>query len=1023
MKTTPVYLSQFVGRGAELGALGSLIRDESVRLLTLTGPGGAGKTRLAAEMLKSLGDDFEDGIFWVSLAAAADAQAVLHAIIAALQFGVAPGQTPLEALSLFLQHRDAMLVLDNCEHVLQVCAELVNVLLRSCPTLRMLATSRESLQVPGEHVWQVPPLSFPGAAPTDYESLQAFDAVQLFSVRARQLSPAFKLNAENAEDVLRICAVLDGMPLAIELAAGWVNVLEVGDIAERLERQLLFLDRRGSLADHRHRSLRETILWSYDLLSANEQVLFRRLGVFEGGFSADAVEAICDSEPLSREEILVLLGRLIDQSLVVRERGIHGTRCSQLESIRQFAAEKLAESTESKAIDARLLEYYAAYVREAQKHLLGPDQKEWTARLAADNKNLQAALALSLETGQTDTAVEMANGMFWFWNYTERYKEGIDWYERILSHPGLVRDEGAADALRYKGTFEWLLGDYAAAERDLHAAMEAAGVVGNELCIAYADLLLALMSLHRGTVDAAAEQLQIAEERFRRLGEPRGLAIALTNLGGALLEQGRIVQAREMCEQAAEIARASHDLWGYALARMVMGDVVFRSGEKEQALSLIEEALNIQLQIGQNWLAAEALWRMAGILEATGNFDEAVRQLERCFVIARESGAVEWQVAALQSLGSIALVRGDDRQAAALFADALESKVLQVYPDNLARILADVGVLAARMSRLGDAAVLLGAVRQMRSDQPNRDDREPAADERLLRDNLPAADFEQHLLAGGALTPDGAIRLALRITGSFSDPGPNVESPTELRILALGITEVYLDGRLLLPSDWTFAKPKEILLYLALNPPKTKEQIGLVFWPDASPAQLRASLRATLYQLRRALGRRSWILYEHGFYRFNRDLSCWCDVEVFEEKIAQAAGVVDAAPGQAITLLEEAVACYRGDFLEDVTSDGWGVLRREDLRRSYLDALLRLGKLLHEQAAHERALQVFQSALSTDELLEDAHRGIMEAYQSMGQTADALRQYRKLAERLEEELGIEPSSSTQFLFESLGGSA
>jgi non-specific serine/threonine protein kinase len=319
----PVYLSRFIGRKKELGEIRSLVQERSVRLLTLTGPGGCGKTRLAYEALSELSDAFEDGITWVELAGLSHPEALSQEIVASLNIGPAPGQSFLSALIAALQQRETLLILDNCEHLIEASAQMVDTLLRACPELHFVTTSRQKLGVEGEQVWPVPPLSYPADGSSQVISLGDYDALQLFYARARLVHPKFEDNAPNRLAMGTITRLLEGMPLAIELAAARVNELDVSEMAKRLAHQLSFLTGKGHTTAARHQSMRETIHWSFQLLTSAEQTLFRRLGVFSSGFSLQAAESVCSEEPLVEGQVLELLGKLIDKSLVIRESGQH----------------------------------------------------------------------------------------------------------------------------------------------------------------------------------------------------------------------------------------------------------------------------------------------------------------------------------------------------------------------------------------------------------------------------------------------------------------------------------------------------------------------------------------------------------------------------------------------------------------------------------------------------------------------------------------------------------------------------
>jgi DNA-binding SARP family transcriptional activator len=685
----------------------------------------------------------------------------------------------------------------------------------------------------------------------------------------------------------------------------------------------------------------------------------------------------------------------------------------------------MQERGEESPLRERHLAFFAALIREAEPHLLGPDQQRWTERLEADYENLQAALSWLVhqagkEAQSLEQAVRLANALFWFWNYTERYEVGRGWYEQLLDMPGLDRHTPAyADLTRGVATFIWLQGDYPAAQAHLQTSLETARALDYSYAIGHATLLLGIMARHQGHTERATGLIQEAEQLFQTLEIGRELAIARTNLGGVFMESGELDTARIYAEQAVSTARANDDLWGLGLSLSGLGDLVFRQGEVDSAIGLMEQALEVLQQTGQSWLAAEALLRMARMMRDQEDFKGATEQLERCFALAQDSGALQWQVAALESLGFLSLQQGHSQEAAGHFLQALQMIPGQAFKNIQLNLFAGIVQLAVHAEQWDQAATLWGAYQGLEASAGLADLPQEGPTRALLQPHIESSPFAEWVQAGNTKTWAAAARLAAEIAAGFQEQEIAIQPQFDLRLLALGPTEVYLKGRPLVPSDWTFAKPKELLFYLASSPPKTKEQIGLVFWPDASPSQLRAGLRAALYHLRRALGQREWVLYKDGFYRFNRDMDFWYDVPAFEEGIEQAEKLVKSSPEQAIEKLETTVKLYRGDFLFDIASDEWGTLRREALKHQYLSAMSTLGDLYLDGGSPDRAVEVYLALLDADELLEEAHRGLMRAYALQGERALALQQYETLVEILRDELGVPPSPETTALYEAL----
>jgi predicted ATPase len=439
----PVELSSFIGREQEIAEVKRRLGD--TRLLTLTGPGGCGKTRLAMAVAFEMVGGFENGVWWAGLALLSDPTLVVQEVSQVLGVREAPGRSPTEALAQHLEHKKTLLVLDNCEHLIDACAELVDTLLRSCPKLHILATSREALGVGGEIAWLVPPLALPDPGDrAPVEELGRYEGIRLFRERARSVAPTFELGEGNAPAVARLCRQLEGVPLAIELAAARTRVLSVEQILKRLEDSLKLRAGSDRTAPERQRTLRGTLDWSYDLLSEAERLLFARLSVFAGGWTLEAAEAVGAGDDIEEEDVLDLLSKLVDKSFVVVEgtSGENGLGYRMLEPVRQYGYERLEGSGEAEAVRRRHAEYYLALVEEAEPELR--EQGAWLESLEAEHANRRAALGWALdpvEDAQEPAGAEraelglrlaaaLAQGRFW-----NAYgpSEGRRWLERGLA--------------------------------------------------------------------------------------------------------------------------------------------------------------------------------------------------------------------------------------------------------------------------------------------------------------------------------------------------------------------------------------------------------------------------------------------------------------------------------------------------------------------------------------------------------------------------------------------------------------
>jgi predicted ATPase len=404
----PVELSSFIGREREISEVEGLLAE--TRLLTLTGTGGCGKTRLALRVAGNLRERFEDGVWWVSLAPLTSPDLTPKSVASALGMHEQPGRSTTEALSDHLRFRDLILVLDNCEHLIEACAALAEALLLCCPNLKILATSREPLGVAGEATWPVPSLSLPTAhRRPPVEELVRYEAVRLFVERAAAARPDFAPTEHNAPVVVEVCRELDGIPLAIELAAARTKVLTIEQIAGRLGDSFRLLTGGSRTVLPRQRTLRATIEWSFELLPEEERTMFRRLSVFAGGFTLEATEEVCSGGGIAEEGVFDLLSRLVDKSLIVTEERDGHARYRMLETVRQYGAEKLRDAGELQVIQQRHADFFLAMAEEAEFGMVGPDQAAWLGRLEEEHDNVRAALGW-LQEGDAEQGLPPRRG-------------------------------------------------------------------------------------------------------------------------------------------------------------------------------------------------------------------------------------------------------------------------------------------------------------------------------------------------------------------------------------------------------------------------------------------------------------------------------------------------------------------------------------------------------------------------------------------------------------------------------------
>jgi predicted ATPase/DNA-binding SARP family transcriptional activator len=635
----PVPVTSFVGRHAELAAAGNLLRGS--RLVTLTGPGGTGKTRLAVELARTMLESFPDGAWLVELEAVTDPGTVPDALAATLGVGEssplgAAGQarTPLMDKVLgYLRGRELLIVLDNCEHLIDACAQAVRQVLRSAPKTRFLVTSRERLGVDGEALLAVPPLGVPGPKELAAGQIAQSEAVQLFIDRATAAQRAFLLDDATAPAVSRICRRLDGIPLAIELAAARVSVLPPLQIAERLDDRfdLLTSGNRGVLP--RHQALRAAIDWSYRLLAEPERELFGRLSVFAGGFTLEAAEEVCADEDTDQAHVLESLSRLVDQSLVISEdRG--QARFRMLETLHRYAGERLDESGAAEQLRRRHAECFLRLAERAEPMLRGPGQATWLRALESDRDNLSAAMDWAFRC-DPDMAARFASALAYFW--------------LIGRHRSAVR------------------------QRLAEVVDQAQGVSpGNRARMLTWAAMLANVE---GRPDEAAARARGANDLLRNSADGWGLALSEAVLGLALGLCGDVRQAGELLEASRARFAAVGEDWGSAIATMLHGYVTSFTAQHERGTALARESLAGFRAAGDQWGQTMALELLGVVARRQGAFIDAVSAYEEALGVVRDLGLRDEVPFLLADLGDLHVQLGDFETAAVLHKEALDLAV------------------------------------------------------------------------------------------------------------------------------------------------------------------------------------------------------------------------------------------------------------------------------------------------------------------------------------------------------------
>jgi predicted ATPase len=647
----PIPLSSFIGREREQAEVTRLLSRS--RLVTLTGVGGCGKTRLALQMAEALGPMFEHGVWLADLARLVSPTAVPLQVAAVFGLYDPTAGSVIDLLADYLRSKHLLLVLDNCEHVLEASARLVEMALQVAPGLRILATSREALGLVGEHVFPLPPLSVPdlrgrvGAPP-----LTGNEAVRLFVDRACAVQPTFALTDANVLTVAQICQRLDGLPLAIELAAARMRAMSVRQIAARLDDRFQLLAGGSRTLAPRQQTLRALIDWSWDLLTDAERVLLRRLSVFVGGWTLDAAEAVCAeaatvglSSPaqLPAPDLFESLARLVDKSLVVFEAPDTGARYRMLETIRQYAREKLSTAGEARAVLNRHQHFYLRLVEAAAPHLQRAEQLTWLNRLAAEDGNLQAALEWSMTEAEdnkhTQLGLQMAGALAQFWFMRGRWSEGRQWLERLLALPGAADHTLArAKALNGAGFLAYSQNDLAAARAayDESLPIWRAGGRNQEM----ADTLRILGNVLKYQDELSAGQALLDESlaMSRAAGDKEGAAWTLMDLSLQAIDQKDYLTARALAHESLALHREVHNQHGTAILLDVLSDVATIMGDWEPTQALYEESLAIARSLGDKRGIAATLADLGRLEAFRGNYAASQAYLEESLPIWRELG-------------------------------------------------------------------------------------------------------------------------------------------------------------------------------------------------------------------------------------------------------------------------------------------------------------------------------------------------------------------------------------------------
>ena len=921
----------------------------SSRMVTLTGAGGSGKTRLARETALRAASSFTR-VAWADLAPITDGDLLAQQIASALHVVEHMGTPTCDLVVAAVGSERVLLVLDNCEHLVDGCARFAEHLLRHCPRVTLLATSREALGIASETAWLVPPLA-------------SDEAVQLFVERAQAALPSFAPSNDAA--IMDICRRLDGIPLAIELAAARVRVLSPEQIAERLDDAFRLLTGGSRTSLPRHRTLRATMEWSFALLAERDQILLRRLAVFAGSFTLDAAEAVCAGVPLEAEDTLDGVAALVDRSLIVMEPGEGIARYRLLETVRQYGVERMREAGELSLLQELHARHFLSVIEDAAPHLFGgEDEPGIIARLVADDDNLRTGAAWALtDASRNAMALRYADSLFWYWYGASAWQGRSHFREaRPYVKEALNRSSPDCDP----------------------------GLLSGALCS------LGLIGLATGDYETATKAFGESLGIVRKLNNPTNLAFVLAKYGATRMMSGDIDQALELLAEASETLEPmprsifnSFAWFWHCWAANARGDIA-------TARMLGERQLELGQRTGHRTIRGHTHTVFGRVELADGRIDDAYAHFTAALPYHLELGDGWGIMLDLEGFAAVAVAR----------------------------------------RRYADAAKLLGASDHLRertifaipaTERATREERIV-----LLRETLGDETFARLLAEGGALEMEEIVRLTADETMAHTaehpvvllahTPSPEIDAPARLRVLALGPLQIQIGDRAVDASAWGSARPRELLVYLLTHPEgRTKEQVGLAFWPEASTAQLRNNFHVTLHRLRKALGGANWVTLSGERYSIDPALIGEFDVAEFERQMSDARRAVKRQQQGATVQLEQALGRYRGDFLDGEPVSDWHVEHRDRLQRLYLESLMLLAEQHTRDERHPKAAETYRRVLARDELHEEALRGLMRALAEGGERSQALRVYQRFADRLRAELDAEPDDETNRLLARLQG--
>ena len=766
----PQQVTSFVGREKEIGEVKALL--EGTRLLTLTGSGGCGKTRLSLQVAADLLDGSGDGAWLVELAGLSDPSLVAQMVSSIFGLKEQPGKPLVMTLCDYLTDKRLLLLLDNCEHLLPACAQLAESVLRACPRVVILASSREGLGIAGEQTYRVPSLSLPEPGGTETpESLSHYEAVRLFIDRALLHRKDFAATNQNAPALASVCQRLGGIPLAIELAAARLRSMTVEEVNDRLDQRFRLLTGGSRTALPRQQTLRSLIDWSYDLLTEDEKALLARLSVFAGSWTMEAAEAVCAEYEGEGFEILDLLTSLVDKSLVSTEERGGATRYRLLETVREYAGGRLVEShTRGRSRD-RHLEYFAEFASRAESGLVGPEQKAWLERVATDFDNLRAAIDWSTEgEGSSENGATLAGALGQFWVVRGGLAEGRSWISNLLGNDksSELSPTVRSQALHTAGSLAWHQGDYASARSGYEQSLEIRREQGDLRGLTASLVGLGYVAFRQGDYSVAQSLFDEGLGISRDLEEPRAIGLAMNALGLLEWTLGDLATAQSHYEECLVAWRKLGNLHGIATALNNLGILAADAGDYASARALHEESMAIRLELGDRAGLGFSFGNLATIACQEGDFSAAQALYAKTLEITRELGDRRGIAKSTDNVGYAMFKGGDPVGARPLIEEGLAMSRELGDRQGIAHSLGNLGYLTLELGDGDSSGRFFDEALRMLRELGER----PAIVETLEGCALLASHLERH---------DRAARIwggAARLRGELGVPHPVSELPS-----------------------------------------------------------------------------------------------------------------------------------------------------------------------------------------------------------------------------------------------------